>query len=238
MGHDLRLLGAGELPQTDIPQARTINEAVLGCQKGIETQTGTIRAFEEQAIKSIGKLETPVINPTGASIDKTTSRRQKSKEGDSQPDAGNAMKFEVTTEEVNETLEQVFKTKAEINKAAGDLEGLATHSSALRKYQNVVKAGTSNVKTSFTDIYQNQKQNMPSSSELAREVDSWKPSYLCDDSILNYAEGEHWDGLKRNPVTGQMCRRVRPQEEGYFRAFSVLLGVRFVVVGSRLMKDL
>lgn len=239
MGCDLSLLGAGELPPSDTSTAQTIKKAVSRCQKGPETSKGTMMVFEEETIIPIRRLETPVINLRGAPIDRTTSRRQKSKE-EAQSGTGNAMKFEEAAEEVDVALKQVCKANTEINKAAGDLESLITHTSAQRKSQNAARLGTSNAKTaeaSLTDIHRGQEQNTPTPSALAHGAHPSKPGCVCHDSILTYATDENWDGLERNPVTGQKCRRVGTQEGGYFTAFSVLMGVRYVVVGSAVAKD-
>ena len=209
MGYNVSLLGAGEILLTDTPPGQMIEKAV--------------------------------INLRGVSIDKTTLQHQKSKEEDLQSDVGNAVKFEAAVEEINVALQHVYKANIESSKVGGGLENLVTHSSGLKPHQNVARAGTTNAKiaeASVTEIQRYQEQGMPSPSEVARGTEFWKPGCLCDDSILKYANGEHSDGLKRDHVNIQMCRRVRPQEEGYFKAFSVLMGVRFVVVGSAVMGDL
>lgn len=211
-----------------------IKKAVSRRQPGLRTPTGTMMGFEEETIKSNGKLETPLINLSGASIDKPTSQRQISNEDSS------AMKFEEAVEEVDVALKQVCQAKTEINKAAGDLESLLTHTPAQRKSQYAAGAGISNAKkaeVSVTENHRSQEQNTPTPSALAHGTNPWKPDCLCDDSILTYANDENWHGLERNLVTGQMCRRVGTQDEAYFTAFSILMGVRYVVVGSAVAKD-
>ena len=241
MGYDLSLLGAGEFPPSDHATAQTAKQAAPSRQTGPETPTEKMMGFEEESIKSIAKLETPVIDLSGASIHELTSWRQKSKEATLQSGAGNAMKFEDAIEEIDVALRQVFKAKTDINHAAGDLKSLITHTSAQKRSQNTARAGTSNDQTaeaSVTDMHRSQEQTTLNSSALAHRVNLWKPDCLCDDSILTYAKDENWDSLERNPVTGQVSRRVGTQEEGYFKAFGVLMGVRYVVVGSAVMKDL
>jgi hypothetical protein len=239
MAYDLSLLGAGELLPSDNPTTQKIKKVVSRRLKGLETPAGTIVGFEKETIKSIGRVATPIANLSGASI--LASQSQKDKEEALHADVENAMEFEDAAHEVDVALKQVCKARTEINKAAGDLENLVTHSSAPQKsqYAAAVYTAATNAKTgvrSVMDIHKSRGQNTPTPSALAYGVIPWKPGCLCDDSILTYAKDENWDGLARNPVTGQMCRRVGTQEESYFRAFSVLMGVRYVVVGSAVVK--
>jgi hypothetical protein len=241
IGCDLSLPGAGELPPSDSLTTQTTKNGASRCQTGQGTTTGTMMGFKEEKVKSLRKREIPVIKPSGAPIDRQASQRQKNQETTLQSGADNEMKFGEAAEEVDVALKQVYKANTEINKAAGDLESLIPHTPAQRKFQHAVGVGTSNAKTgevSIIDMHRGQGQNTPNISAPAYGINPWKPGRLCDDSILTYAKDEHWDRLERNAVTGQMCRRVRLQEEGYFKAFSVLMGVRYVVVGSGVMKDL
>jgi hypothetical protein len=244
MASDLSLLGFGEFPPSDIPIAQTV-KVVSKPQEVLESPKVTMQDFEGKPTKPTDKVETSVDRLNGAPIENPTSRRHASKDTSLQNDASDAMNFEAAAEELDGALEQVCKAKTEINKAVGDLESLTVRASAQRTVQkaavvNTGRAKTSNAKTaevSATEVHRSQEQNTPTLPVRAHGVNPWKPSCLCDESILTYAKSEDWDGLERNAVTGQMCKRVGAQGEGYFEAFGVLMGVRYVVVGSEVVKE-
>jgi hypothetical protein len=52
---------------------------------------------------------------------------------------------------------------------------------------------------------------------------------MCDGSVLGYASGEAWPGTSIDPVSKNVCRTIKAEREGVFRASGVLMGVRFVV---------
>ena len=56
----------------------------------------------------------------------------------------------------------------------------------------------------------------------------WKPTPLCDDSVLKYAN-EAFPGTEFDPALNCVYRTIKAEREGVFRASGVLMGVRFVV---------
>lgn len=69
----------------------------------------------------------------------------------------------------------------------------------------------------------------PSGNSGATPSRFWKPTTICDNSVLGYASGEAWPGTSVDPVSKNVCRTVKAEREGVFRASGVLMGVRFVV---------
>jgi hypothetical protein len=67
------------------------------------------------------------------------------------------------------------------------------------------------------------------SDSLVPPSPTWKPNELSQDSVLTYAGGEAWPGLSVYPSSGNVCRSIRAEREGVFRASGVLMGVRFVI---------
>jgi len=243
MVSDLSLLGVRELPPSNIPIAQTV-KAVSKPHEIPESPKVTMQDFEGKPTKPTDKVETSVDHLNSSPIENPTSRRQASEDTSLQNDASDAMNFEEAAGEVDVALEQVCRAKTDINKTVGDPESLTVCASAQRTVQKVAvntgRAKTSNAKTtevSATEMHRSQEQNTPTLPIRANGVNPWKPSCLCDESILTYAKSGDWDGLERNAVTGQMCKRLGAQEEGNFEAFGVLMGVRYVVVGSEVVKE-
>lgn len=52
---------------------------------------------------------------------------------------------------------------------------------------------------------------------------------MCDGSVLGYATGEAFPGTSIDPVSKNVCRNIKAEREGVFRASTVLMGVRYVV---------
>jgi hypothetical protein len=69
----------------------------------------------------------------------------------------------------------------------------------------------------------------PFQDSSATSTRLWKPTSMCDGSVLGYASGEAWPGTSIDPVSKNVCRTIKAEREGVFRASGVLMGVRFVV---------
>jgi hypothetical protein len=57
----------------------------------------------------------------------------------------------------------------------------------------------------------------------------WKPTSLCNGSVLTYARNEAFYDTAVDPASNHVYRTVKAEREGVFRASGVLMGVRFVV---------
>ena len=88
-----------------------------------------------------------------------------------------------------------------------------------------------------TPALQSSTRNKRSAAEIstppmdtgATSTRLWKPTTMCDGSVLGYGSGEAWPGTSIDAVSKNVCRTIKAEREGVFRASGVLLGVRFVV---------
>ena len=69
----------------------------------------------------------------------------------------------------------------------------------------------------------------PSGDNIGTSTRFWNPTSMCDGSVLGYATGEAFPGTTIDPVSKNVCRIIKSEREGVFRASGVLMGVRFVV---------
>jgi hypothetical protein len=218
--------------------------AVPRLPKILKSRREAVQDLGGKLVEQADKIKTAVEYTNGASIDKPLLLHGKSKDA-LKTNATNMTSFKEAAEEVDIALKQACGASTEINKTAGDLESLTAPASAQRIIQKKGMSNTDRVEASndkkvgesVTDMTETEEQNTPLTQVLVPGINTFKPGCLCDDSILTHVKNETWDDLERNPVTGQIFRRVEMQDEGYFMPFGILMGVRYVVVGSAVVKD-
>lgn len=60
----------------------------------------------------------------------------------------------------------------------------------------------------------------------------WKPTELCQDSVLSYVDESNsagFAGLKYDQISENICRSTKSEREGVFRTSGILMGVRYVM---------
>jgi hypothetical protein len=242
--NNFSLLSAGEAASVEKPAALKIRLPTSRPQKGVETRADLVMSTGVYNFKSAAKMKTPIVN-SSHQIRKPTSGGLRSKETALQAGVGNTAQFKQAVDEADVTPKRVGKSRRINVKAAEDLESPIIQTPTARKPQGLALIHAAGreppscglVGKPIINSHGGQEQEAPAPASVALENGSWKPSRLCEESILTYAGNEKRGYLERNPLTGQVHRQVGTQEEEYFRAFGVLMGVRYVVVGSEVLKE-
>ncbi|KAL2071320.1 hypothetical protein VTL71DRAFT_12555 [Oculimacula yallundae] len=97
-------------------------------------------------------------------------------------------------------------------------------------------------KKSSTSIVSDLTQSSKQRHLKSESKQPWKPSSICQESVLSYVDetnSEGLPGLMYDKSTGKMCRSTRLEREGIFRTSGILMGVRYVFgLGSETTKSI
>jgi hypothetical protein len=166
-------------------------------------------------------------------------RRRGSTTAIHQRNTGRMMGAENKPEEIDMalTLKEIGEAKSEIDEAAEGLESLATRTNVRKQavkgfqHRDVHNQATNSKNGEETDytFEAHEGKDVFTPSNVILDSNPWKPGPLCEGSVLTYADSDEWIGSNKDPVTRFIRRPVGQEMNGSFKAYGVLMGVRFVV---------
>lgn len=242
---ELSLLSAGGLTPTVKPKTPKFRLPASRLQQVLETPAVSVVGNEEESITSASNSETAVAKQSGCEIKKPTSRGPKAKDVTLLAVASIAAEFKEAVSKVDPPSKQGDKTQRTVIEATEESESLTAHTPTMKTFPKPATIRPPGEALPFPEVIEKsvtqfqgvREQEATAPSTMVPGIGGWKPGCLCEDSILRYAENGNSVGLERNPMTGQLCRQMGTQEEGHFRALGVLMGVRYVIVGSEVLKE-
>jgi len=122
----------------------------------------------------------------------------------------------------------------------GEPDDLTTHDVLITKSADLQPESSSSTSSS-AGKKATPGSKIPRHRQLRDETSRpWKPTDLCQDSVLSYVEETNiagFAGLKYDRFSENMCRTTKSEREGIFRTSGILMGVRYVMgLGSESTK--
>jgi hypothetical protein len=217
INNDLSRHLAGGASPIEKPTLQKIKLPVSRSEKRVETEETRLTGTGKEVVKSGAQVEVPVIETRRRQIKKPTFRGQRPKEVGLQAGAGSAAQLNHAVDEAQVTSQEVSKAKRVNLEALGDPESPRLQTPTTRNSQQPAVVHAAERESSDPKLAENPVRDF----QEIQEQKAPTPVTVATHSILTYSQAR---------------RQVGKQEEEHFKASGVLMGVRYVVVGSETRK--